>query len=177
MVVQPDGTGLACDPLGAANANVAGKIAVVDRGICAVTVKVKNVQDAGAIGALIVNNAAGSPPPGAGGADPTITIPSVVISLDDGTTLKNSLQFRSRARSGVFANLGVNPTQRAGADPAGRALLFTPNPYQPGSSVSHWDTIAFPNLLMEPAINSDLTHSVTVPQDLTFQLLKDIGWN
>jgi hypothetical protein len=30
---------------------------------------------------------------------------------------------------------------------------------------------------MEPAINTDLTHSVTPPQDLTFPLLKDIGWN
>jgi hypothetical protein len=30
---------------------------------------------------------------------------------------------------------------------------------------------------MEPAINGDLTHSVIAPQDLTFALLKDIGWN
>jgi hypothetical protein len=29
---------------------------------------------------------------------------------------------------------------------------------------------------MEPAISADLTHSVTVPVDLTFELLKDIGW-
>jgi hypothetical protein len=42
--------------------------------------------------------------------------------------------------------------------------------------VSHFDTIAFPNLLMEPAINGDLQHAVTLPWDLTFELLKDIGW-
>jgi hypothetical protein len=54
--------------------------------------------------------------------------------------------------------------------------LYTPNPYQPGSSVSHWDTSAFPNQLMEPAINSDLTTSVKPPQDLTLPLLQDIGW-
>jgi hypothetical protein len=30
---------------------------------------------------------------------------------------------------------------------------------------------------MEPAINGDLTHEVTPPFDLTFMLLKDIGWN
>ena len=29
---------------------------------------------------------------------------------------------------------------------------------------------------VEPAINGDLTHSVDVPRDLTFRLLKDIGW-
>jgi hypothetical protein len=41
-----------------------------------------------------------------------------------------------------------------------------------GSSISHWDPIAFPNLLMEPAINADLTHGV----DLTRQEMIDIGW-
>jgi hypothetical protein len=29
---------------------------------------------------------------------------------------------------------------------------------------------------MEPAINADLTHSLTAPVDLSFELLKDIGW-
>ena len=65
----------------------------------------------------------------------------------------------------------------AGADPQGRGLLYAPNRFQSGSSVSHWDTTMLRNQLMEPAINSDLTHEVTPPQDLTFSLLKDIGWN
>ncbi len=29
---------------------------------------------------------------------------------------------------------------------------------------------------MEPAVNADLTHSVILPQDLTFLLLRDTGW-
>jgi hypothetical protein len=29
---------------------------------------------------------------------------------------------------------------------------------------------------MEPAINADLTHEVTAPIDLTYALLRDIGW-
>ena len=29
---------------------------------------------------------------------------------------------------------------------------------------------------MEPAINPDLTHSVKAPQDLTLELLRDVGW-
>jgi hypothetical protein len=66
---------------------------------------------------------------------------------------------------------------RAGADPAGRALLYTPNPYESGSSVSHWDTSATPNQLMEPAINADLAISVSEPKDLTKSLLEDIGWD
>jgi hypothetical protein len=55
--------------------------------------------------------------------------------------------------------------------------MYTPNPYQGGSSVSHFDTSAFPNLLMEPNINGDLTHNVMPPWDLTLPLLKDIGWS
>jgi hypothetical protein len=29
---------------------------------------------------------------------------------------------------------------------------------------------------MEPAINGDLTHKVKAPDDLTFELLRDVGW-
>jgi hypothetical protein len=55
-------------------------------------------------------------------------------------------------------------------------LMYTPDPNQPGSSVSHYTTDAKPNQLMEPAINSDLEHVVTPPRDLTYPLLRDIGW-
>jgi hypothetical protein len=170
--------GLACNPLSALNAAaVIGKIAIVDRGTCTFTVKVKNAQNAGAIGVLVVNNAAGTPPAGMAGVDATITIPSVMITQADGNTLKAALATRSRTHSGMFANLGNNLSLYAGADAAARALMYAPNPYQSGSSVSHFDISAFPNQLMEPAINGDLTHEVTPPFDLTFMLLKDIGWN
>ena len=176
VVDQANGTGLACNPFSAANA-VSGKIALVDRGVCTFNVKVANAQAAGAVGVLIADNVAGSPPTGLGGTDPTITIPSVRITLADGNTLKAALATSSRLRSGVIANLGINMSVFAGADLAGRVLMYAPNPFQSGSSVSHWDVGAFPNLLMEPNINGDLTHEVTLPQDLTFALLKDIGWN
>jgi PA domain len=172
VVDQPDGTGLACNPLNASNtAAVSGKVALVDRGVCSFNIKAQVVQAAGAVAMIVVDNVAGSPPPGLGGTDPTIPIPSIRITLADGA------KTRSRGHSGVLVVMDTNPAVYAGADPAGRALVFTPNPFQSGSSVSHWDTIATPNLLMEPAINGDLTHSVTSPQDLTFALLKDIGWN
>ena len=169
--------GLACNPLSALNTlAVNGKIAVVDRGVCGFVVKVKNAQLAGAVGVIVVDNVAGAPPPGLGGADDTITIPAVRISLSDGNSLKAALAFRSRTRSGVFGNLGINLAVRAGADTSGRALMFAPNPFQSGSSVSHYDVSAIPNQLMEPAINGDLTHEVTPPNDLTYPLLLDIGW-
>ena len=48
-------------------------------------------------------------------------------------------------------------------------------PLAPGSSVSHYDTVAFKNLLMEPVINPDLTHKVEAPDDLTLELFRDIA--
>ena len=180
VVDQPDGkTGLVCDAnLSPGNAiAVAGKIALVDRGVCGFAVKTKTLQNAGAVGVVIADNAAGSPPPGLGGDDPSITIPSVRITLADGTLLKNALAKRSRTRSaGVIGRLGVDPSIRAGADAFGRVFMYTPNPFISGSSVSHYDVSALPNLLMEPNINGDLSHEVTVPRDLTFRLLQDIGW-
>jgi hypothetical protein len=158
-----------CSPLTNAAA-VAGNIAIIDRGTCGFAVKVKNAQDAGATAVLVVNNVVGSPPPGMGGVDPTITIPSAQISLADGNAIKAQLA------GGVNATLGVNLSIFAGADSFGRALVNAPNPVQPGSSISHWDPVAFRNQLMEPAINADLTQSVKAPEDLTLALMRDIGW-
>ncbi len=151
-------------------AAVAGRIALVDRGTCGFVLKVKNAQNAGAVAVIVADNAAGGPPGGLGGADPTIVIPSVRITLADGNLVKAQLG------SGVNATLSVDVNVRAGADALGRALMNAPNPVQPGSSISHWDPIAFPNQLMEPAINADLTHSVQAPQDLTLAEMRDVGW-
>ncbi|HZQ96130.1 MAG TPA: PA domain-containing protein [Candidatus Sulfotelmatobacter sp.] len=150
---------------------VNGKIALVDRGSCAFTVKVKNCQDAGALAVIVADNVAGSPPNGLSGTDPTITIPSVRITLADGNTIKGAL-----AGGVVNATLGLDMSLRAGANAANQALLYSPNPVAPGSSISHWDTLEFPNQLMEPFINGDLTHNVSPPADLTRTLLGDEGW-
>ena len=168
VVLADDGTAPTSDACTALinAAQIAGKIALVDRGTCTFTIKVKACQDAGAIGVIVVDNAAGSPPAGMGGTDATITIPSVRITLADGNTLK------ARLASGLNATMRTDPALLAGADPQGRVMLYTPNPFQPGSSVSHWDVSTTPNLLMEPAINSDLTSSV----DLTRYAFEDIGW-
>jgi hypothetical protein len=178
VVDQADGkTGLACTALSAVNRlAVAGKIALVDRGTCTFNIKAQNVQAAGAIGMLVVDNVLALPPPGLGGADSTVTIPSVRISLPDGNALKAALVTRTRTSSSVVATLGIDLTQRQGADANGRMLMYAPNPLQSGSSVSHFDVSATPNLLMEPAINGDLTHEVKPPKDLTYKLLQEIGW-
>jgi len=176
VIDQPDGTGLACAPLPKQNAwSIRGNIALVSRGTCPFVDKARNVQAAGAIAMIVADNAPGEPT-GLSGSDPSIRIPSVRISQADGVRLRAALQTRSRHRSGVLASLGVYKYRLAGADEQRRILMYTPNPNQPGSSVSHYTTEAKPNQLMEPSINSDLSHTVTPPRDLTYPLLRDIGW-
>ena len=67
-----------------------GKIAMIDRGVCGFTVKVKAAQDAGAIAVIMVNNVAGFPIT-MGGTDNTITIPAVMISQADGALIAAQL--------------------------------------------------------------------------------------
>lgn len=164
-VVANDGVGTTsdgCEPIGPA---VSGKIAVIDRGVCAFTVKAKNAQDAGAIGVILVNNAAGALAPG--GADPTVTIPVIGITQAEGTALKAAI-----GGGATSVSLRLHPTNVAGLHPSGRTRMYSPNPFQGGSSVSHFDVSLQPNALMEPAINADLTDNL----DLTLALFRDIGW-
>jgi hypothetical protein len=174
--LQADSPGSACTPFNAENASaVKGKIALLSRGTCGFVVKVKNAQDAGAIGVIVADNAPGAAA-GMGGFDASITIPSVRVSQADGTTIATSLTKPNGNSSGTVAKFELSKTLLAGTDSSQRITMFTPNPYQPGSSVSHFNTTAKRNQLMEPSINADLTHSPTLPLDLTFELLKDIGW-
>jgi hypothetical protein len=176
VALQAGSPGSACTPFNEANAAaVRRNIALVSRGACAFTIKVKNAQDAGAIGVIVADNALG-PVAGMAGSDPTITIPAVRVTQADGALIAASLTKPNGNTAGTVGKLERSKTSISGTDSQRRITMFTPNPYQPGSSVSHYNTTASRNQLMEPAISADLTHSVTTPVDLTFELLKDIGW-
>lgn len=151
-----------CEPI---TAPVAGKVALVDRGLCGFAVKAKNAQNAGAV-AVIVANTLGRGVQGMGGTDVTVTIPSILISNADGDAIKAALPTVNTA---YF----VDPTRRAGAA-EGFVRLYAPTVVALGSSISHFDTAAVPNLLMEPFINPDLRSARNL--DLTPALMKDIGW-
>ena len=168
VVLVDDGTGTTTDGCEALvnGAQVNGNIALIDRGTCTFVTKVKNAQNAGAVGVIVADNVAGCPAVGMGGIDATITIPSVRVTQADGTTLKSQLGSEN-------ATLHVAPAVTAGLDAGGRVLVYTPGPTpQQGSSVSHWDTSCEPSLLMEPAITQGLSSNV----DLTRQFMGDIGW-
>jgi hypothetical protein len=148
---------------------IAGNIAVIDRGTCTFASKALLAQNNGAIAVVIVNNAAG-PAPGLGGFDAAITIPTVSVSQADGGSIKAAMLLGT-----VNVTLGFNNAApaKAGADALNHVQIYTPNPFQSGSSLSHWDVSAYPNLLMEPAINNNLHNSV----DLTFWAFGDMGWH
>jgi hypothetical protein len=173
---QTAGAGEGCEPFNAANTlAVQNNIAMIARGVCGFVIKVKNAQNAGARAVIITDNVVASLS-GLGGTDPTITIPAVRITLANGNTIRAQFTSLTATSSGVVASLGLIGTQLSGADPLGRVLLYAPNPFVSGSSVSHFDTSATPNLLMEPNINGDLTQVVIPPIDLTLPLLNEIGW-
>jgi len=69
---------------------LAGNIALIDRGSCNFTVKVGYAQAAGATAVVIANNVDGSPAT-MGGDDTSITIGSVMVSMDDGASLRSLL--------------------------------------------------------------------------------------
>ncbi|HEX5733225.1 MAG TPA: PA domain-containing protein [Blastocatellia bacterium] len=156
-------------------AAVAGKIVLIERGTCGFAQKARNATNAGAAAVIIYNNAANvnAGPPGMaddGINGQFVTIPTASLRRADG------LSIIAQLGGGVTANLGLDLSIRAGADAQGRARVFAPFPVAGGSSISHYDTVASRNLLMEPAINGDLTHKVKAPDDLTFELLRDVGW-
>jgi hypothetical protein len=140
-----------------------GNVAFIDRGNCEFGVKALNAQDAGAIAAVIANDREGTVLVNmAGGvvAD-QVTIPVVAIGQDDGNTIRPELP----------GSAIVSLLARWGMHDAGFALLYAPNPVELGSSVSHFDATAWPDLLMEPFDSEDVFDDV----DLTPALFKDVG--
>ena len=86
-----------CSPFDNAAA-MSGKIALIDRGTCLFVEKVANAQAAGAIAAIVANNA-GDTLINMAGTDPTITIPSLFIGQSNGAALA------AVSGSGLFATL------------------------------------------------------------------------
>jgi hypothetical protein len=90
IILVDDGVGTTTDGCESLVGFPAGAIALVDRGGCGFVVKAANAQAAGASALIVANNEPGAPFT-MGGNDPTIEIPSVMISLDDGNTIKAGL--------------------------------------------------------------------------------------
>lgn len=146
-------------------ADVAGKVALIERGTCGFTDKVKNAQAAGATAVVIVNSATGTMG-NLGGSDPAVTIPAILVARADG------LAFIANAP--VTGGLTPGPETLAGTDAAGRTRLYSPPTVAGGSTFSHFDTVVTPNALMEPFDTPEVQAHLNV--DMTAGLFADIGW-
>jgi minor extracellular serine protease Vpr len=86
VVTSSGALSLACSALPAGS--LTGKIALVSRGTCTFSTKIRNAQTAGAVAVLVVNNVAGDPT--AMGQDGTAnqpTVPAYMAALSDKTAL------------------------------------------------------------------------------------------
>jgi hypothetical protein len=155
---------------------IQGNVALIDRGSCTFVIKARNAQAAGATAVIIADraesydedNPATCLPPGMSGDASDVTIPVISIGINDA----NSFKTRLNANDRVSGSLRTDSSQLAGTAKDGNLRLYAPCTQSPGSSLHHWDVTSTPNLLMEPAVNSDLLHGV----DLTIYQLLDIGW-
>ncbi|MCW5854052.1 MAG: S8 family serine peptidase, partial [Anaerolineae bacterium] len=67
-----------------------GKIALIIRGSCAVSLKAARASAAGAIAVVVYNNVAGELPPDFSSGGGVVTVPTVTINLTAGTLLRNT---------------------------------------------------------------------------------------
>ena len=82
-----NGLSTACTPLPAGS--LTGKIALISRGDCTFSEKIRSAQDAGAVVVLVVNNVGGDPiAMGLGGIPNEPTVPAYQLRLADGMAVK-----------------------------------------------------------------------------------------
>jgi hypothetical protein len=82
---------------------VAGNIAYIQRGTCTFAEKILNAQAAGAVAVLVFNNVEG-PPIVMGGDDTGIEIPAVMVSLEDGNLILDTIN------AGETVNVTFDPS-------------------------------------------------------------------
>lgn len=100
LALYVDASGDTNDGCETATVSLKSKVALVTRGTCDFTVKVKNAQSAGATAVIIANNVEGSAF-APGGTNRLIKIPSAMVTLADANIL--------RTKAGVSTNLKKNP--------------------------------------------------------------------
>lgn len=89
------------DACTALNVNLSGAIALVSRGVCSFSTKIRNAQIAGAIAVLVANNQQGDPTAMAQDGTPNQpTVPAYMVSLASGQAL--------RGNDGASTTIGVS---------------------------------------------------------------------
>jgi hypothetical protein len=126
---------------------------------------------AGAV-AVLLTDANGFAPPSSIELPPdqlqllAVDIPVLAVTLDDGQLMADN------AGRAITISVAGDGARFTGADPQGRPYLYASNPIRPGSTVSHWDPLARPDLVQEPESGYEHPHDIT----LETALMQDIGW-
>lgn len=124
------------------SAEVAGNIALIDRGGCEFGIKALNAQNAGAAAVLIMNNVAGLMDMGAGAQGANVTIPVAIISQEAGNALKAVIASGGTItglwgeRGEWVSSVNIGPLSHASGNDNGYALHnLSPIPdFIPGST-------------------------------------------
>lgn len=175
-VVHTDG----CLPI-TNSAALAGRIALIDRGVCNFSQKTLYAQQAGAVAVIIASNKPDALAPMAAGdanVAALITIPTVLVTQALGNQLKANLQGLAAAGIGPYADRHLAAVLADGVDGAGHAVqrvkLYAPPGFLPGSTISHFDQLTVPTALMAPSASATVIAQADL--DLTPALFMDIGW-
>ncbi|MDV7185767.1 PA domain-containing protein [Lutibacter sp. TH_r2] len=104
LILANDSSGEPTEGCSSFGGDATGKIALIRRGECNFDDKVKNAENAGALGVIMMNNVSGEPVP-MGGDDTTIEIPSVMISKEDGDIIEAAIL------NGDTVNASLNPSE------------------------------------------------------------------
>jgi hypothetical protein len=169
VVFVDDGSALPNQGCNAAinTAELAGKIALVDRGSCEFGLKCLNAQQGGALAVVVFNNAPGNATivMGAGSVGGQVTIPSLMLSYEVGQLIRAALvtgpvnmtigdvvpppppanDLALSNTSIIVAPLGIVPASQIKA--AGD-FIFTP-----GANARNRGTNAAPNLVVNAVVN------------------------
>ncbi len=131
---------LACDPI-QNGAELAGNIALVDRGTCFFLDKIRALQAVGATAVVVVNNVDGPPiVMGASGPAADMTIPAVMISRPDGDRIKAALAGGVTVTLGDdvrigFPELADSMNESSSRGPVWPTARLKPDLAAPGSSI------------------------------------------
>ncbi|WP_313169436.1 PA domain-containing protein [Stenotrophomonas sp.] len=166
-------THLGCDgsdgqPAIANGPTLAGKVVLIDRGVCEFSRKALSAQNHGAVAVIIANNVPETPLlAGPGTAASQVAIPVITVTQEVGGLLRGEAAV-------VAAGFATDANRFYGLDSTQSMRLFTPATYQPGSSFSHVDSDMTPDFLMEPAESKSVRADVAI--DVALEMFEEMGW-
>jgi hypothetical protein len=155
-----------CEPMGSERRNVV----LVQGSGCPALQKTLLVEEARGVAVLVADEASMQPPSSViARPDDVATYPVGIPTL--GITGPD-YELLAAEGSGTTVSLSAQPDQLVGADQQGRVYLYATDPLRLGSSVSHWDVLARPDLILEP------NNALAAGHDIRMEaaLLRDLGW-